>query len=121
MKTIKATGILSLILLGTSMANAQVVSKGVQQYANKKSIEAEQARRSELQVNSVEFPTIVVSKGVASSTEQIGKGNMTSNYPTWAVSKGVARRNAAPDQQGMQPKENPGKDISDDTPGISKR
>jgi hypothetical protein len=119
--TINAIGILSLILLGSIMVNAQVVSKGVQQYANKKSIEAEKARKSELQVQSVQFPAIVVSKGVARSNEQVADGNMASNYPTWAVSKGVAQKNTTPGQERTRSKENPNKDISNDAPGITKR
>jgi hypothetical protein len=46
---------------------------------------------------------------------------MASNYPTWAVSKGVSQKNVAPGQERIRSKENPNKDISDDAPGISKR
>ena len=99
-KEIKGIGLLCLLLIGAFVANAQSnntswpVSKGVQRYANKSSVEDENAKKSHIQAKSVEFLPIVVSKGLVRPTSVTTVGNIESKgYPTWAISKDVAREN----------------------------
>jgi F0F1-type ATP synthase membrane subunit c/vacuolar-type H+-ATPase subunit K len=114
----KGIGLIALFMVGAFVANAQTqsltVSKGVQHVANKKSFEDENARKSQLQANSVEFPAIVVSKGVAASSESESvAGNIQSKgIPAVAVSKGVAQKSLEKSQNKSQPSETPGRDIS---------
>lgn len=83
----------SIAAIGVNAQSSLVVSKGVQQVANKKTFEAEKQKKSNVNVKSVEASPIVVSKGVHSigkSANEISmKGNMESKYPYWTVSKGV--------------------------------
>src|SRR5688572_16446391 len=99
MKTgLKGIGLLSILILTSVLVKAQnghntlVVSKGVQHVANKKAFEDENARKSNIQAKSVAIPAIVLSKGVTQSKDQVAEGNIVSKgYPTWAISKGVAK------------------------------
>jgi hypothetical protein len=125
---IKGISLLTVLLLTAILVNAQngnhpiVVSKGVQLIANKKVFDDENARKSNIQAKSVEFPAIVVSKGVAQSSEQVAEGNVESKgYPTWAISKGVARKNQEMDRRNTDVKESPNKDLSIDSQPITKK
>ena len=96
---IKGIAFMCLLLVGTFFANAQTknvslpVSKGVQQYANKSAF-TEEGKKSNIQAKSVEFPAVVISKGIVCPTDVVVAGNIESKgYPTWAISKGVARQN----------------------------
>ena len=98
-KALKGIGLLSILILTSVLVKAQngpntlVVSKGVQHVANKKAFEDENARKSNIEAQSVAFPAIVLSKGVVQSNEQPTEGNIVSKgYPTWAISKGVAKQ-----------------------------
>ena len=81
------------------VANAQVVSKGVQKYANKKAYENVQ---KETNLRSVETPSITVSKGVhqiGGSAETSEKGNVISKgYPYWTIAKGVSHQHHRTEQ-----------------------
>ena len=96
-KQLKGIGVMFMLLMATIAVSAQsgpssIVSKDVQRVANKKAFENED--KSNIQAQSVPFPAIVVSKGVVGSTDALSEGNITSKgYPTWAISKGVARQN----------------------------
>ena len=83
----------SFAAIGVNAQSSLVVSKGVQHVANKKMFEAEMQKKSNVNVTSVDASPIVVSKGVHNigtpAEEATVKGNMTSNYPYWTVSKGV--------------------------------
>lgn len=95
-KQLKGIVAMCVLLMAAIGVNAQsgVVSKDVQRVANKKAFENEDLKKSNIQAQSVPFPAIVVSKGVAGSTDAQSQGNITSKgYPTWAISKGVARQN----------------------------
>lgn len=98
-KGIRIFGMAGLLLVGAIFTNAQsnnspIVSKGVQQYANKKAFENEKQNNSHIQAKSVAFPTIVLSKGITRPAAIEVQGNIESKgYPTWAISKGVARQN----------------------------
>ena len=60
----------------------------------KAQFEDEKAKKSHIQAKSVEFPAIVISKGIVRPTSVVTAGNIESKgYPTWAISKGVARQN----------------------------
>ena len=125
-KGIKVFGLMTMLVLGGAiLANAQnslTVSKGVQHVANKKAFEDEKARKSQLQANSVEFPAIVVSKGVAGSSETPSLGNIESTgYPAVAVSKGVARQSLEKSQKKTQQGDQPGREFSNDGNEISKK
>ena len=125
-KGIKAIGLMTMLVLGGAiLANAQnslTVSKGVQHVANKKAFEDEAARKSQLQANSVEFPAIVVSKGVSGSSETSSVGNIESTgYPAVAVSKGVARQSLEKSQKKTQKGEQPGREFTNDGNEISKK
>ena len=121
----KGIGLITLFVLGAFIVNAQnslTVSKGVQHVANKKAFEDEKARKSQLQANSVEFPAIVVSKGVASTSENQSAGNIESTgYPAVAVSKGVARQSLEKSQKKTQKGEQPGREFSNDRNEISRK
>jgi hypothetical protein len=125
-KGIKAFGLMTMLVLGGAIiANAQsslTVSKGVQHVANKKAFEDEKARKSQLQANSVEFPAIVVSKGVAGSSETATVGNMESTgYPAVAVSKGVARQSLQKSQKKAKQADEPGREFTNDGNEISRK
>ncbi len=97
---IKGIVVAGLLFGATIAVNAQsvnsplVVSKGVQQVANKKSFESDDLKKSNIQAYSQPFPATVISKGVVRSTDIESQGNIVSKgYPTWAISKGVARKN----------------------------
>lgn len=115
-----------LFLMGTFFVNAQnasvPVSKGVQRYANKTAFEDENAKKSHIQAKSVEFPAIVISKGVFRPTNVETMGNIESTgYPTWAITKGVARQSQERIQEKSGSQEYPEMNISKDENQISKR
>jgi hypothetical protein len=124
-KGIRILGMSGLLLVGAIFANAQssnalVVSKGVQQYANKKAFENEKQNNSHIQAKSVPFPAIVLSKGIARPEAVEVQGNIESKgYPTWAISKGVARQNQEI-QRKSEMKNLPSREISTDDQPISK-
>jgi hypothetical protein len=109
---------LCLLLIGVFVANAQSnnswpVSKGVQRYANKSSVESENAKKSHIQAQSVEFLPIVVSKGPVRPTSVTTVGNIESKgYPTWAISKDVARENQKRNSENNVPQEQPEINVS---------
>jgi hypothetical protein len=120
-KGIKGIGLLCLLLVGAFAANAQSsnsswpVSKGVQRYANKSSIEDENAKKSHLQAQSVEFLPIVVSKGITRPTSVTTVGNIESKgYPTWAISKGVAQENQKRNSEKAVPQVQPDMNLSNE-------
>ncbi|HZI24508.1 MAG TPA: hypothetical protein VFD46_05500 [Chryseolinea sp.] len=126
-KGIKGIGLLSLLLISAFVANAQSsnsswpVSKGVQRYANKSSVEDENAKKSHIQARSVEFLPIVVSKGPVRPTGVTTVGNIESRgYPTWAISKDVARENQKRNSEKTVPQEQPDMNISKED-RVSKR
>lgn len=122
--TAKGISIMCLLLAGTFFANAQSslpVSKGVQQYANKNAFN-EEGQKSHIQAKSVEFPAVVISKGIFRPTDVVVAGNIESRgYPTWAISKGVARQNEERLQKNKGPQEYPGMDVPKEEVQISKR
>lgn len=117
---------IGLFLTGAILANAQsgtdwMVSKGVQHVANKKTFEAEKLRNTRVEAKTVAFPSIVVSKGIR-RTDETAQGNIESKgYPTWAISKGVARKNQEMDRRNTDVKESPNKDLSNDSQPITKK
>jgi len=127
-KGIIVIGLLCLLTIGAFVANAQSsnsslpVSKGVQRYANKSSVEDENAKKSHIQAKSVEFLPIVVAKGIARPSSVATVGNIESKgYPTWAISKGVARENQKRNSEKVVPQEQQDMDISKDEHQVSKR
>ncbi len=109
-----------LLLAGTFFANAQAkntslpVSKGVQQYANKSAFN-EEAKKSHIQAKSVDFPAVVISKGIVRPTDVLVAGNIESKgYPTWAISKGVARENQKRNSEKAVPQEQPDMNLSNE-------
>lgn len=119
---------ISGLLLFSILANAQngntslTVSKGVQQVANKKAFANEITRKSHIQANSVEFPAIVVSKGIFRPVSVPMDGNIASKgYPAWAISKGVARKNVEYQQKTEKFEEYPSDRRMEDSRQISKR
>jgi hypothetical protein len=119
---IKGIGVICLLLIGTVFVNAQSVpvSKGVQRYANKSAF-SEESKKSHIEAKSVDFPAIVVSKGVVSPGSVVLAGNIESKgYPTWAISKGVARQNEERIKEKAESQEQPGMDLPKENQ-ISKR
>lgn len=92
---IKSITLLGLMFMASAALNAQsIVSKDVQRVANKKAFESEEFTKSNIQAVSQPFSAMVISKGIVSSTDTAPQGNIVSKgYPTWAISKGVARKN----------------------------
>ena len=89
-----ASMFMSAAVKAQSVTSPLIVSKGVQQVANKNSLQNEDFKRSNVQAFSQPFPARVISKGIVRSTETGSQGNIVSKgYPTWAISKGVARQN----------------------------
>ena len=129
MKTgIKGIGLLSILLLASFVIQAQngnnslVVSKGVQQVANKKKFADENKENTNIQVKTVAMPAMVVSKGVAQTSQEPAEGNIESKgYPTWAISKGVARKNQEMNSENAELNEYQEGTIPADTHPISKR
>ena len=121
---IKGIGFVYIFLAGAFFVNAQStfpVSKGVQRYANKGAFD-EDPQKSNIQAKSVEFPAIVVSKGVVFPTNVETAGNIESKgYPTWAISKGVARQNEERNQEKAGLQEYRPMELSKDENQISKR
>ena len=124
---VKGVGFMCLLLAGTFFVNAQSttssfpVSKSVQRYANKDAFN-EEIQKSNIQAKSVEFPAIVISKGIVRPTSVETVGNIESKgYPTWAISKGVARQNQERIQEKSGSQEYPEMKISKDEDQISKR
>lgn len=124
-KGIITLGLSGLFLVGAVVVNAQsnnslVVSKGVQQYANKKAFEDESAKSSHIQAKTVAFPAIVLSKGITRPESVQAQGNIESKgYPTWAISKGVARQNQER-QIKSEIKEFPSQEISTEVEPITR-
>jgi hypothetical protein len=125
--TVKGISFMCLLLVGTFVANAQTkntslpVSKGVQQYANKSAF-TEEGKKSHIEAKSIDFPAVVISKGIVRPGDVVVAGNIESKgYPTWAISKGVARQNEEKLQEKTGTQEYPGMDISKDENQISKR
>jgi hypothetical protein len=121
-------GIMSLFLLSSVLVQAQngntslVVSKGVQQVSNKKAFEEEKKAKPSIEAKSVEFPVIVMSKGVAQTNGLRAEGNVASKgYPAWAISKGVARQNMENFRNKADGKEYPSEGITKDENQISKK
>jgi hypothetical protein len=84
----------SIAVSAQSVTSSLVVSKDVQRVANKQILENEDLSNSNIQAQSQPFPAIVISKGIVRSTESAPEGNIVSKgYPTWTISKGVARQN----------------------------
>jgi len=121
-KLAKRTGLIGLFLLGAILVNAQsttnswMVSKGVQQVANKKNFEQEAKRGSQLEAKSLS-QLWAISKGVNSSfeSETFAKGNLPSTgVPSWTISKGVhqSRGAGSATKDDVKPTENPSLIIS---------
>jgi hypothetical protein len=128
MKKLLGFAIMSIFLLSSTLVSAQngnnslVVSKGVQDVANKKAFEDENSKKSHIQAKSVEFPAIVISKGIVQPTGQPAEGNITSEgYPTWAISKGTARHNMELHQKKADSNEYPSEGVIQDSREISKK
>ncbi|HEX6226426.1 MAG TPA: hypothetical protein VFZ52_18530 [Chryseolinea sp.] len=123
---IKGISLMGLLLAGAFVVNAQsgnslTVSKGVQKYANKSAF-SEESKKSNIQAKSVEFPAIAVSKGVVGSSNVETVGNIESKgYPTWAISKDVARKNQERTLERDGSQEAPSLDVTRDQNQISKR
>jgi hypothetical protein len=84
----------SIAVSAQSVTSSLVVSKDVQRVANKQNLENEDLTKSNITAQSQPFPAIVVSKGIVRSDASAADGNIVSKgYPTWAISKGVARQN----------------------------
>lgn len=89
-------GLFSLMVVA---ASAQVPSKGVQKYANKKAYE--KAEQQKTDIRTVATPQVAVSKDVhkantaeATTTE----GNMISEgFPYWTIAKGVHVHHSNPE------------------------
>ena len=83
----------SIAVSAQSVTSSLVVSKDVQRVANKQVLENEDLTKSNIKAQSQPFPAIVISKGIVRSAEAAPEGNIVSKgYPTWAISKGVARQ-----------------------------
>jgi membrane-bound lytic murein transglycosylase B len=128
MKKLVGLGIMSIFLLSSIVGSAQngnaspMVSKGVQHVANKKAFADENVKKSHIQANSLEFPAIVISKGIAQSSDQASVGNIESKgYPAWTVSKGVARQNIEHNQLKQESQEYRPQDILQNSREISKK
>jgi len=94
----KIIGLIGLFLMGAFFANAQasnpnwIVSKDVQRVANKAAFSNEERDRSHFRAASVDFPSIVISKGVFRKESVASRGNIESKgTPAWVISKGVHR------------------------------
>lgn len=100
--------------------NPSVVSKDVNRFANKKAYEQ---NASNVEARSVAFPAIVYSKGIAqSNAPAVAQGNMVSKgYPTWAISKGVARHQQHNMKKQQQLDSYERQEIRQDADDISKR
>ena len=90
------TGLFSFLVI---VASAQVPSKGVQKYANKKAYEkAEQQKTS---INTIATPEVAVSKDIhkASTTDATTpQENMISEgFPYWTIAKGVHVHHSNPE------------------------
>jgi galactitol-specific phosphotransferase system IIB component len=84
----------SIAVNAQSVNSSLIVSKDVQRVANKKAFENKNLTSSNIQALSQPFPAIVISKGIVRSAASAPQGNIVSKgYPTWAISKGVARKN----------------------------
>lgn len=115
---------MSMFLMGAVSANAQSstawVSKDVQRVANKKAFENEEIKKSHIQASTVSFPAIVISKGIVRPTDTYAQGNIISKgYPTWAISKGVARKNQESINARIQSEELPREEFRQDARDIS--
>ncbi len=102
-KQLGGIGVICLLVMATLVVNAQsgnsalVVSKDVQRVANKKAFD-----KSGIQAQSLAFPALVISKGIIHSDVSQPQGNIVSEgYPTWAISKGVARQNQLRAKESM--------------------
>jgi hypothetical protein len=119
--------LMSMFLMGAVFANAQsgsslVVSKDVQRVANKKAFENRDIERSHIQASTVSFPAIVISKGIVRPSEVYAKGNIVSKgYPTWAISKGIARKNQESINTRIQSEERSSEAFGQDADKVSKR
>lgn len=92
--TLFASIAMSVTLMAQSVTSPLIVSKGVQQVANKNSFDNDDFKKSNIQAFSQPFPAPVISKGIIQSNDAGSQGNIVSKgYPTWAISKGVARQN----------------------------
>ena len=97
------TGFLALGLLCTTAIFAQAqsnentpawrTSKDVQKVANKQVFNSEHLRKSHIRVSSTSA-TLAISKDVnmKEGDEVLAKGNVSSKYPNWIISKGVHQR-----------------------------
>ena len=117
-----------MFLMGAVFANAQsagstwVVTKDVQRVANKMAFENEDIKKSHIQASTVSFPAIVISKGIVRPADTYAKGNIVSKgYPTWTISKGVARKNQENINARIQTQENPSEEFRRDTNELSRR
>jgi len=86
--------------MGAFFVNAQsgnlnwIVSKDVQRIANKDKFAKEELSGSYFRAKSVDFPSIVISKGVFRREAIVTKGNIESKGTNdWVISKGVQRYN----------------------------
>lgn len=89
------TGLFSLAIL---FAHAQVPSKGVQKYANKKKLEKFEQQKSSIQT--VSQSTVTVSKDIhkINGEASAAEGNMISTgYPYWTIAKGVHHHHSNPE------------------------
>ena len=92
--TLFAAMAMTVSVMAQSVTSPLIVSKGVQQVANKNSFDNDDLRKSNIQAFSQPFPAPVISKGINRSIDAGSQGNIVSKgYPTWAISKGVARQN----------------------------
>jgi hypothetical protein len=86
--------IASIAVNAQSLNSSIIVSKDVQRVANKKAFDNKNLTSSNIHALSQPFPAIVISKGIVRSAANAPQGNIVSKgYPTWAISKGVARKN----------------------------
>ena len=107
-----ASMLMSVAVKAQSVTSPLIVSKGVQQIANKNSFQNEDLKRSNVQAFSQPFPAPVISKGIVRSTDPGSQGNVVSKgYPTWAISKGVARQNQERIQNTPVQKDNTGEGL----------
>ena len=107
-----ASMLMSVAVKAQSVTSPLIVSKGVQQIANKNSFQNEDLKRSNVQAFSQPFPAPVISKGIVRSTDPGSQGNVVSKgYPTWAISKGVARQNQERIQNTPAQKDNTGEGL----------
>ena len=96
----RITGLIGMLLMGAFFVNAQsgnpnwIVSKDVQRIANKDKFAKEELSGSYFRAKSVDFPSIVISKGVFRREAIVTKGNIESKGTNdWVISKGVHRYN----------------------------